>query len=402
MYKNRKLITGHGSLLRIDSPGLWGLRRKKLDRLSIKDRSITRILIVRLSAVGDVVRTLPSLASLRKNFPSARIAWIVEEKSSDILLGQPELDEVIVFPRKAWSQYLLTGRWRSLTREVAAFIRRLRQERFDLTIDFHGILKSGLLSALTGAGFRIGFGRGFCKEMNYLFSNWRVSLPHNAISRFERNRRLLEGMGLDTKSAVFRLSIPREDREYVEDFFKQHDLKSRYPIVALNPGTSDKMAFKRWFPESYARVADRLVKETGATIILTWGPGERRTAEEVQSLMESPCVILCPTTSLKQLAAIYQGCHLYLGNDTGPMHIASLMGTPVIVIYGPTDPVVNAPYDGTPSIQVRSDLPCSPCRDRDCQKLDCLRAVKPEDVLTAVKNLLSSAKKASGDISPQT
>ncbi|NIO04903.1 MAG: lipopolysaccharide heptosyltransferase I, partial [Proteobacteria bacterium] len=300
------------------------MRRKKLDRLSIKDRSITRILIVRLSAVGDVVRTLPSLASLRKNFPSARIAWIVEEKSSDILLGQPELDEVIVFPRKAWSQYLLTGRWRSLTREVAAFIRRLRQERFDLTIDFHGILKSGLLSALTGAGFRIGFGRGFCKEMNYLFSNWRVSLPHNAISRFERNRRLLEGMGLDTKSAVFRLSIPREDREYVEDFFKQHDLKSRYPIVALNPGTSDKMAFKRWFPESYARVADRLVKETGATIILTWGPGERRTAEEVQSLMESPCVILCPTTSLKQLAAIYQGCHLYLGNDTGPMHIASL------------------------------------------------------------------------------
>jgi lipopolysaccharide heptosyltransferase I len=354
-----------------------------------------------LSSVGDVVRTLPSLASLRKNFPSARIAWIVEEKSSDILLGQPELDEVIVFPRKAWSQYLLTGRWWSLTREVAAFIRKLRQERFDLAIDFHGILKSGLLSALTGAGVRVGFGRGFCKEMNHLFSNWRVTLPHNTMSRFERNRRLLEGMGFETNDTIFRLSIPSEDREYIEDFFRQHDLMSRYPIVALQPGTSDKMVYKRWFPESYACVADRLVKETGATIILTWGPGERETAERVQSLMKASSVVSCPA-SLKQLAGIYQHCHLYIGGDTGPMHIASLMGIPVVVIYGPTDPVVNAPYDGTPSIQVRSELPCSPCRDRDCQRLDCLRAIKPDDVLRGAKDLLSSAKKASGDISPQT
>jgi len=348
-----------------------------------------------LSAVGDVVRTLPSLAALKKNFPSARIAWIVEDKSSDILLGQPELDEVIVFPRKAWSQYLLTGRWRSLTREVAAFIRKLRQERFDLAIDFHGILKSGLLSALTGAGVRVGFERGFCKEMNYLFNNWRVTLPCERVSRFERNQQLLEGIGLDTKSAVFRLSIPRKDREYAEDFFKQHDLTSRYPIVALHPGTSDKTVYKRWFPESYARVADRLVKETGATIILTWGPGERGTAEQVQSLMESPCLISCPTRSLKQLAAIYQGSHLYVGNDTGPMHIASLMGTPVIVIYGPTDPVVNAPYDRSPSVQVRKDVLCSPCRDRNCQKLDCLRAVSHEEVLKAAKDLLLQVKEAS-------
>ncbi|NIM99005.1 MAG: lipopolysaccharide heptosyltransferase I, partial [candidate division Zixibacteria bacterium] len=90
------------------------------------------------------------------------------------------------------------------------------QERFDLAIDFHGILKSGLLSALTGAGVRVGFGRGFCKEMNYLFSNWRVTLPHNRMSRFERNRRLLEGMGLKTDDAIFRLSIPTEDRKYIE------------------------------------------------------------------------------------------------------------------------------------------------------------------------------------------
>jgi lipopolysaccharide heptosyltransferase II len=347
-----------------------------------------------LSAVGDVVRTLPSLAVLRKNFPSASITWMVEEKASDILLGQPDLNEVIVFPRAAWVQSLAKGRWWSLSREVTGFIKRLRQKRFDVIFDFHGVLKSGLISMLSGSGIRVGFEKGFCKEMNYLFNNWRVTPPHNRMSRFERNCRLLEGIGLSTENSAFRLSIPPEDLGYIEGFLKQHDLLAKYPLVALNPGTSEKAIYKRWFPESYARLADRLVKEIGARVILTWGPGERETAERVQSLMKAPCVVSCPA-NLKQLSSIYQHCHLYVGGDTGPMHIASLMGVPVVAIYGPTDPVVNAPYDRSPSVQVRKNVLCSPCRDRNCQKLDCLRAVGYEDVLKAAKDLLLQVKEAS-------
>ena len=351
--------------------------------------------MIRLSALGDVVRTLPSLAVMKKNFPSAKISWMVEEKSSDILFGQPELNEVIVFPRTAWAESLVRGRWWSLGKEAIGFIKKLRQERFDLVVDFHGIFKSGLFSMMSEAEVRVGFERGSCKEWNYLFNNRRVSLPNNRISRFERNLRLLQGVGLETKDSTLSPYISPEDRRYTIDFLERHGLLAQYPLVALHPGTSEKTRYKRWFPGEYAQVADRLVEELGASIIVTWGPGERETAERVQSLMRRSSVLSCPTRSLKQLAGIYQNCHLYIGGDTGPMHIASLVGVPVVAIYGPTDPVVNAPYAGTPSVQVRKNLPCSPCRDRNCQKLDCLRAVNHEDVLKAAIDLLLRVKQAS-------
>jgi lipopolysaccharide heptosyltransferase II len=351
--------------------------------------------MIRLSAIGDVVRTLPSLAVLRNNFPTAKIAWLVEEKSSHMLLGQRELDQVIVFPRTIWVESLLRGTWWSLGRDITGFIRQLRQERFDLVVDFHGILKSGLLSWMTGAKVRVGFERGFCKEWNYLFSNRRVSLSNSRISRFERNLRLLQGAGLDIKDSTIRPHISPEDRRYIDGFLQKYGLSTQYPLIAIHPGTSEKTRYKRWFPEEYAKLADGLVERLNASIILTWGPGEQETAERVRSLMKSPGIVSCPTRSLKQLAEIYRHCHLYVGGDTGPMHIACLMGVPVVVIYGPTDPVVNAPYDGMPSVQVQKNLSCSPCRDRNCQRLECLRAVSHDEVLKAALDLLQRMKHAS-------
>jgi len=374
--------------------GSSDLSQNPSDQRSLKDGPYKRILIIRLSAVGDVVRTLPSLVVLRNSFPSARIAWLVEEKSSDILFGQPELSEVIVFPRTAWARDLARGRGWSLGVEAVGFLKRLRRARFDLVVDFHGILKSGLLSILSGAAVRVGFDKGFCKERSYLFSNWRVSLPNTRISRFERNLSLLQGVGLDTKMGEFNLYISPEDQGYATNFLRGHGLLAQYPVIALHPGTSEKTRYKRWFPERYARLADGLVRELGASILVTWGPGERETAERVRSLMTSSCVISCPTGSLKQLAGIYQHCHLYIGGDTGPMHIASLMGVPVIGIYGPTDPVVNAPYDRTLAVLLRKNLSCSPCRDRNCQKLECLKAISHEDVLKVARNLLLEGKQA--------
>lgn len=366
------------------------MKQKGFNQQRIADRNVYRILIIRLGAVGDVVRTLPALAVLRSNFPSAKIAWLVEEKSCDILRGQPELSKVIVLPRTAWARGLVRGRWGSLGREAVGFMKKIRQERFDLVIDFHGILKSGLLSILSGAEVRVGFEKGFCKEWNHLFNNWRVSLPDDRISRFERNLKLLQGLGLDTDDSSLKLYVSAEDRRYTFNFLQEQGLLNQYPLIAIHPGTSEKTLYKRWFSEEYAQVADGLVEELGASIVVTWGPGERETAERVRSLMKSRAVVACPTRSLKQLAGIYEHCHLYIGGDTGPMHIASLMGVPVVAIYGPTDPVVNAPYPGIPSVLVRENLPCSPCRDRNCQRLDCLKAINHEEVLKAAMDLLFS------------
>src|SRR3972149_772984 len=180
-----------------------------------------RVLVLRLSAVGDVIRTLPAVKALKEHYPSSSITWIVEEPSQAFLESQPEVDEVILFPRKRWTQGIKSLRkiWGTIW-EMRGFVEDLRKQRFDGVLDFHGILKSGLLSFLSGSPVRIGYDRRSTKEGNFLFSNVKVKLPRGKISRFERNLALLKGMELEAKELKYSLHIPPEDREYVASFFK--------------------------------------------------------------------------------------------------------------------------------------------------------------------------------------
>jgi lipopolysaccharide heptosyltransferase I len=347
-----------------------------------------KILILRLSAVGDVIRTLPAVKAIKASLPSSSITWIVEEPSKALLETQPEIDEVILFPRKRWSDGLKSARgwWRTM-REVRKFILTLRRQRFDVVLDFHGILKSGLLSFLSGSQHRIGFERKSSKEGNFIFSNIKVKLPDERISRFKRNFTLLQGMGLEPKNPHDQLYIPAEDREIINYFFDQLSFLFKGPLIGIHPGTSQKTEYKRWDPDQYARLGDRLVRELGATIIFTWGPGELDWVKRIQRKMKEASILGPHTISLTQLGEVYRHCDLYIGGDTGPMHIASLMGIPVVVIYGPTDPVQNEPYG--PHRKVRKEVGCNPCRDRSCKKLTCLREITVGDVFNVTKEILS-------------
>jgi lipopolysaccharide heptosyltransferase I len=346
-----------------------------------------KILVLRLSAVGDVTRTLPAVKAIKSKFPSASITWIVEEPSKPLIESQPEIDEVILFPRKRWSEGLKSAKgWWKTAGEAQELIFSLRKKRFDLVLDFHGILKTGLLSFLSGSPRRIGFDRRSTKEGNFLFSNVKVKLPGGNISRFERNFNLLRGMGLEVQPGHYPLHIPAKDREYVNSFFNQLSPAMKSPSVAIHPGTSPKTPYKRWFPDYFAQLADRLVREMNATVLFTWGPDELEWVKGIQKKMRGPSILGPPTLSLTQLGEIYRHCDLYIGGDTGPMHIASLMGIPVVAIFGPTDPVVNEPF-GRHKKVVKS-VGCNPCRDRTCKKLTCLKAIEVEDVFKAVKELL--------------
>jgi ADP-heptose:LPS heptosyltransferase len=165
-----------------------------------------KILILRLSAVGDVIRTLPAVKAIKKNFPSASITWMVEEPSKPLIESQPEIDEVILFPRKRWSEGLQSAKgWWKTAKEAQKLIFSLRGKNFDLVLDFHGILKTGLLSFLSGSPRRVGFDRRSTKEGNFLFSNVKVRLPGKGISRFERNFSLLKGMELEVQPGHYPL-----------------------------------------------------------------------------------------------------------------------------------------------------------------------------------------------------
>jgi len=350
-----------------------------------------KILVLRLGAVGDVIRTLPAVKALKEHRPSSSITWIVEEPSRALLESQPEVDNVILFPRRRWTRGMksLHGVWGAIG-EMREFAKDLRGRKFDVALDFHGILKSGVLSYFSGSPQRIGYDRRSTKEGNFLFSNVKVKLPREKICRFERNRLLLKGIGLELRDLKYSLHIPPEDREYVTSFFKTSPTSIHRPIhrplIAIHPGTSRKASFKRWMPDQYARLSDHLIQELNATVLFTWGTEELEWVEGIRSQMKEPSLLAPKTESLTQLGEVYRNCDLYIGGDTGPMHIASLMGIPAVVIYGPTDPVENEPIGS--HIKVRKEVGCNPCHEYSCKKLDCIKAISAEEVVNATKEIL--------------
>jgi lipopolysaccharide heptosyltransferase I len=355
-----------------------------------------KILILRLSAIGDVVRTLPALRALRNKYPTVYIAWVVEENAQDILQGHPDLDRLFIFKRKKWTKEIFSIRnFLNPFKEVTAFFREIRKEHFDLVLDFHGILKSGVISFFSGVPLRAGFSRDYSKECNYLFNNYHITLETDEINRIERNLKFIRFLGIDyddygdgdgQKPII---PITDKDRHYIDDFFKEKDLNKHTPLIAIHPGTSKKTPYKRWDISCYATVADKLIERLDANILWTWGPGELETSEAVVDRMRHGSTIACKTENLRQLAEIFNRCNLFLGSDSGPMHIASFVKTPVVAIYGPTNHVVNAPYEKNPHIMLRKDVPCSPCRKRDCKSVQCMTMVKPDEVFDAVKKLLN-------------
>ena len=346
-----------------------------------------RILIVRLGAIGDVVRTLPAASALRGVHAGAHLAWLVEPASRSAVEGQPWVDEVLVFPRGEIEGLLRRGRLLGAIATLLRFVGKLRRRRFDLVIDFHAILKTGLLGWVSGAPQRASYAPPFAREGAWLFANLRARIAPRRISRFERNRGLLDFVapGAVPSTQPFRLDPALRAR-------MAEALGAGPAPVAIHPGTSAGTPHKRWSAEGFAAVARQLRDVLATPSIVLFGPDprERALAEAIVAQADGAARLAPETASLGELAALLAQCALYLGGDTGPMHVASLVDTPVVQILGPTDPIENQPYAGTPSRTVREPVACSPCR-RGCATATCLRLVKPDAVFAAARDLLAVA-----------
>ena len=338
-----------------------------------------RILIIRLGSVGDVVRTLPAVSALRSCYPEAKIDWVVQELSAEVVRSFQDVDDVLVLPRKRWVRMIRKPKYiPRMAREILGWIRALRRRKYDVIMDFHGILKSGIIGMLSGAKLRIGFKKGYCREFNHLFNRFHVDPGDPKLNRVYKNLELVRAVECDRPLPKVWLTPSGKDFERIEEFWESIQ-PVRSPVIAIQPSSSKNTDFKRWFPERYARLCDALVETLGATIVLTWGPDGRKAVEEIQGLMTQRSFIAC-STSLMELSALFQKCDMYIGGDTGPMHLACFSGLPAVVIYGPTDPLVNAPYPHSRHRVVRVGLPCSPCRDKTCRRLDCMKQVTTEMV----------------------
>ncbi len=356
------------------------------------------ILLIRLSAMGDVVRTLPALMCIRRAYPQAHITWAVEEASRDILADQADLDEVLVFPRRKLSRLLLhPEEIGDARRALATFTSALREARFDLVIDFQGTLKSGLMARMTGAARRVGLGRGQAREMSHIFYTETAAMPRpqaNKLNRVERGLALVAHLGASTEGAVSSLPERADDAAYVEGFLRTlapAGGSAAAPAVIF-PGTSRTQAYKRYPPGNFARAADAIARQTGAPIVVAWGPGEQGIASDVIGAMSSPAV-LSPSLTLGQLTALIRRARVFVAGDTGPMHIAWTVDTPLVAVYGPTDPEVNQP-GGRFSEVAYQKVFCSPCRNRGCIARTCLEHLDPERVSSAASSVMKRAEES--------
>ncbi|MEW6288392.1 MAG: lipopolysaccharide heptosyltransferase I [Thermodesulfobacteriota bacterium] len=345
------------------------------------------ILIVKTSAIGDVIHTLPALHSLRRHYPEARIDWLIEEAAADIIAGHPALDRLLVSKRKRWVQALRRGPNRlQAWRELWAFIRELRATRYDLLIDFQGLLKSGMLVAASRAARKVGFGRGMeHAECSYIFLNEKVPAVDMNIHAVRRGLMLLEGIGIKTDEVVFDLPLGPEHFRQVESLLRARGIADPSMVVPINPVAT--WPTKLWDNAGFAQVADWVAGQ-GRQVVFTGGKGDRPVIDAIIARMHQPAVNLAGETTLKTLAALYRSARLVISTDTGPMHLAAAVGTPVVAVFGSTAPWRTGPY-GEGHQVVRLDLPCSPCLKRECDHRRCMNDLAPELVINALQRLLS-------------
>lgn len=350
------------------------------------DRQGDRILCIRLSALGDVAHALNALALLRDERPEAFIAWAVEQRFAALLEAHPHIDELIVLPRSEWGRMAWNPLlWPRLFRQRRAVAERLRTMRFDVSIDFQSSMKSSWLVRAANAAMRIGFDRPVSREGNVRAQNRVVAVSQEGMHRVERDLALLAPLGIAPRFVPAALGRPERAVQRVDRALA--DAPGDGPLVVIHPGTSEFAAFKRWPVERYARVADRLVSQRAARVVVTAGPAERAMAQSLVSAMEGQALAMPPDGGLMALAELLRRADLFMGSDTGPMHIASSLGTPLVALFGPKDPVQTGPFCSR-SVVVVADAACRPCSRRRCRSRRCMLLIEPETVTRAALDVL--------------
>ena len=361
---------------------------------------VQRILIIKPSSIGDVVNALPFLSSLRQRYPDRHIAWLVEEEAAELLLGHPFLDRVIVSGRKRWGREVRTPvRGSAVLREMATLIADLRQGRYDLVVDLQGLLKSALMVACAGARYRVGLAGA--REGSGRVLTHVVPLPPGPLHAVDRYLEAARFLGADPLSKAFVFPSRPEDGARAEALLAEADVTQDNLVIALNPQA--RWSTKLWGEEQFACLGEALARRHGARILVIGSSLDLPPVRRLASYMNLAPFVAAGRTDLKVLIALLRRIDLLVTVDSGPMHLAAALGTPLVALFGATDPRLIGPYGGD-GVVLRVPLPCSPCSKRRCQiEADrlCMRSISVEEVMEAASALLATGQacRASRDLS---
>ena len=345
---------------------------KKID----KDK-IHKILIVRTDRMGDVLLNIPAIRALKQTFNSS-VTVLVNPALKDLLLGIPEIDQVLPFDEERWNENIFAR---------VNLLRQIRQIRFDLAVVLNPAKRFHILTYLAGIPKRLGYTR-----------KWGFLLTHKIEDRkflgqkheVEYNLDLVRSIGADTKDKNISLQIKAEDKQFVGDLLARYAIKDKDLIIAINPHSANPA--KCWPKEQFARVADELYLRLSAKVAIIGTTEERESAIRLISFTKYPPINLCGKLTLTQLAAFVYRCALLISNDSGPVHIAAACLRPTVAIFGRNIPGVSPKRWGAwgkGHISLHKDPGCNPCLDRNCANdFKCLTSINAEEVITAAETQL--------------
>ncbi|MBI5238010.1 MAG: glycosyltransferase family 9 protein [Deltaproteobacteria bacterium] len=345
---------------------------------------IKKVLLIRIDGLGDVAMSAPVFGSLKEIFPDARITLLAASWSRDMVEVIPGLDEIIFFD----APWMVKGRDEK-KENVFKVIRKLRKERFDLAVDFRGDFRNNILMSVSNARYRLGFNITGC---GFLLTH---VVP--CADDHHPTRMCLSVMRyLNPKCTVVSnpLWTTEKDRECAVGLLRENGLdpgKDGLPVVVIHPGA--KWYGRRWMPERYAEIGDRLIEDYRANVIFSGAPGDAMLVRHIADMMRHKAVITAGRTSLRQFLALLEESDLFIGVDSGPMHMAAAMGTRVIVMFGPALPEAVGPYGlGHIVVTRQREFPCSPCAQTECKLPEdsCMQAITVDDIWAAVRTQLSA------------
>ncbi len=329
-----------------------------------------KILIVKPSSLGDIVHSLPFLNAIKSCYPCAEIHWVVARGFEGLLEGHPMINELIVIDKDKWKK---PGNISATVREIRKFFGEVRQRRYDLVIDLQGLLRSGMITAATGAPVRVGFSEA--REGGWLFYTKKVhgGREVHAVDRYLKIARFL---GCKTDQIIFPFPLMEDDSGKIGKL--KTSLKDYAVIV---PGA--RWSTKVWPAERFGKIASMLPMSS----LVIGGDADKVAAEEIVRTSGGKAVSLAGETKLRDLIGIMKDSRLVISNDSGPMHIAAGFNVPVVAIFGPTSPIRTGPY-GKGHVALSSGAECAPCFKRRCSDLKCMQAVTVEMVYGGVRRCL--------------
>jgi len=383
---------------------------KNSEALALRSAEFSRILLIKPSALGDVVHTLPVLVKLRARYPQAQIDWLITPENAEIVRYHPALSNVVLFARRDFSKR--GRRWRAFL-SFFDLLKQVRSAKYELIVDMHGQVRSAFFALISGARVRIGFDRPVkrgltvsaehdlknipshgwrgAREGSWVAYTHRIPIPTLDVHAIDRYLWIAPLLGLDDNPPDLTIHLSPQATNKVNRLLEEHGVPASKPLVVLVPGTIWET--KHWTIEGFAGVARQFLQD-GFAVALAGTTRDQQRCRQIAAAAPGTCDLSGKTTPA-DLAALIRRAEVAVTNDSGSMHVAASLGKPMVSVFGPTNPVHIGPYERPESV-LRVDLPCSPCNYRRLSQCPfdhaCMKQVTSAMVVERVRKILSTAK----------